>query len=123
MQLVKPPWLKIRPPTEKFHEVKKTLKKLNLVTVCEEAHCPNASECWSGGTATFMVMGDTCTRGCRFCNIKSARTGQPLDPEEPRKIAQAIAEWGLKYVVITSVDRDDLPDQGASHFAECITEH
>jgi len=119
-QLTKPPWLKIRPPTERFSDIKSTLKRLNLVTVCEEAHCPNAAECWSGGTATFMVMGDTCTRGCRFCNVKSAKLGQPLDPEEPSNLAKAIAEWGLKYVVITSVDRDDLPDQGASHFAECI---
>ena len=121
-QLLKPPWLKIRPPTEKFAEVKDTLKKLNLVTVCEEAHCPNISECWSGGTATFMVLGDTCTRGCRFCNIKSAKLGRPIDKDEPKKLAQAIAEWKLDYVVITSVDRDDLPDQGASHFAECIRE-
>jgi len=121
-QLVKPPWLKIRPPTEKFADVKSTLKKLNLVTVCEEAHCPNMSECWSGGTATFMVLGDTCTRGCRFCNIKSARIGRSIDKDEPRKLAQAIAEWKLDYVVITSVDRDDLPDQGAGHFAECIRE-
>ena len=118
----KPDWLKIRPPSEKFHEIKHTLRKLNLTTVCEEAHCPNAAECWSGGTATFMVMGDTCTRGCRFCNIKTAKEGQPLDQEEPQKIAKAIKEWKLKYVVITSVDRDDLPDQGASHFAKCITE-
>jgi len=121
-QLVKPPWLKIRPPTEKFASVKDTLKKLNLVTVCEEAHCPNISECWSGGTATFMVLGDTCTRGCRFCNVKSARLGRPIDPDEPKKLAQAIGEWKLDYIVITSVDRDDLPDQGASHFAECIRE-
>jgi len=119
-QLTKPPWLKIRPPTKKFQDIKSTLKRLNLVTVCEEAHCPNAAECWSGGTATFMVMGDTCTRGCRFCNIKSAKLGQPLDPEEPARLAKAIEEWGLDYAVITSVDRDDLPDQGASHFAECI---
>ena len=121
-QLVKPPWLKIRPPTEKFASVKETLHKLNLVTVCEEAHCPNTSECWSGGTATFMVLGDTCTRGCRFCNIKSAQIGRPIDKDEPKKLAQAIAEWKLDYVVITSVDRDDLADQGAGHFAECIRE-
>lgn len=122
VQLGKPQWLKIRPPTGKFDAVKATLRKHGLVTVCEEAHCPNISECWSGGTATFMVMGDTCTRGCRFCNVKSARFGQPLDPDEPRKIAQAVAEWGLDYVVVTSVDRDDLPDQGAGHFAACIRE-
>ena len=121
-KLKKPDWLKIRPPTQKFHDIKHTLRKLKLTTVCEEAHCPNAAECWSGGTATFMVMGDTCTRGCRFCNIKTAKEGQPLDQEEPIKIAEAIKEWKLKYVVITSVDRDDLPDQGASHFAKCIKE-
>jgi lipoyl synthase len=121
-QLIKPPWLKIRPPTQQFQRIKRTLKRLNLVTVCEEAHCPNISECWSGGTATFMVLGDTCTRGCRFCNIKSARTGNPIDENEPKKLAEAIAEWKLDYVVITSVDRDDLEDQGAIHFANCIKE-
>jgi lipoyl synthase len=121
-QLIKPPWLKIRPPSEKFADVKQTLKKHNLVTVCEEAHCPNISECWSGGTATFMVLGDTCTRGCRFCNIKTARVGQTIDKDEPRKIADAITEWKLDYIVITSVDRDDLPDQGAGHFAAVIKE-
>ncbi len=119
-QLVKPPWLKIRPPTGQFSDVKQTLRRLNLVTVCEEAHCPNISECWSGGTATFMVLGDTCTRGCRFCHVKHARVGRELDPNEPRKIAEAVAEWKLDYIVITSVDRDDLPDQGAGHFAACI---
>lgn len=121
-QLLKPTWLRIRPPSEKFQEVKETLRKHRLVTVCEEAHCPNISECWSGGTATFMVMGDTCTRGCRFCNVAKARTGKPLDTDEPRKLAKAIAEWKLNYTVITSVDRDDLPDQGAGHFAACIRE-
>lgn len=121
-QLVKPPWLKIRPPAEKFPQVKETLRRLNLVTVCEEAHCPNIPECWSSGTATFMVLGDTCTRGCRFCSIAHARAGRPIDPEEPKKLAQAVKEWGLDYVVITSVDRDDLPDQGAAHFAACIRE-
>ncbi len=119
-QLLKPAWLKIRPPTGEFEHVKKTIHDLGLVTVCEEAHCPNISECWSGGTATFMVMGDTCTRGCRFCNVSKARTGKPLDPDEPHKLAEAIAAWKLDYVVITSVDRDDLPDQGAAHFAACI---
>src|SRR3989338_6033687 len=119
-QLLKPAWLKIRPPTGKFDDVKRTMRGLGLVTVCEEAHCPNISECWSSGTATFMVMGDTCTRGCRFCNVSKARVGRPLDPDEPRKIAEAIAAWKLDYIVLTSVDRDDLPDQGASHFAACV---
>ena len=119
-RLEKPQWLKIKPPTQKFDDVKQTLREYGLVTVCEEAHCPNASECWSGGTATFMVLGDTCTRGCRFCAVPKAREGKPLDPNEPQKIAQVVQKWGLKYVVITSVDRDELADQGANHFAECI---
>jgi len=122
----KPEWLKIRLPSgesvQKYAGVKETLKGLGLVTVCEEALCPNINECWGVGTATFMVMGDTCTRGCKFCNVKTAAIGRRLDKEEPSKLAQAIKEWGLKYVVITSVDRDDLPDQGAGHFAECIRE-
>ena len=118
----KPPWLKIRPPKEHFARVKETVRKYGLHTVCEEAKCPNLSECWSGGTATFMVMGDTCTRGCRFCAVKTFFKGQPLDVDEPIKVAKAIQEWGLDYVVITSVDRDDLPDQGAGHFAKCIEE-
>ncbi len=119
----KPIWLKIRPPTtQKFESIKGTLAGLKLHTVCEEAHCPNISECWSGGTATFMVLGDVCTRGCRFCNVRKGRVGAPLDPLEPQKLAQAVKEWGLSYVVVTSVDRDDLPDQGAAHFAECIAE-
>ncbi|MFA6035439.1 MAG: lipoyl synthase [Candidatus Micrarchaeia archaeon] len=119
----KPEWLKIRPPTtEKFEGIKGTIAKLGLHTVCQEAHCPNMSECWSGGTATFMVMGDTCTRGCRFCAVSKAQEGRPLDPLEPAKLAQAVKEFGLDYVVITSVDRDELPDQGATHFANCISE-
>lgn len=122
--LPKPEWLKIRPPSQKdreaFGEVKQTLKDLKLTTVCEEAHCPNLSECWSSGTATFMVLGDTCTRGCRFCAIKTGKHGQEVDPMEPYKIAMAVEKWGLDYIVITSVDRDDLPDEGAGHFATCI---
>ena len=119
----KPNWLKIRPPTtQKFERIKGTLAGLKLHTVCEEAHCPNISECWSSGTATFMVLGDTCTRGCRFCNVRKGRQGETLDSMEPRKLALAVKEWGLTYVVVTSVDRDDLPDQGAAHFAECIRE-
>lgn len=119
----KPDWLKIKPPTtDKFSSVKEILRKHNLHTVCEESHCPNIPECWSGGTATFMVMGDTCTRGCRFCEVKSSGSPLPLDPFEPENLANAIAQLGLDYVVVTSVDRDDLPDQGSSHFARCITE-
>lgn len=117
----KPAWFKIRPPkTEPYLKVREVLRKHGLVTVCEEAHCPNIAECWSGGTATFMVMGDTCTRGCKFCAIKTASKGKPLDPEEPKKLSDAVDILKLSYVVITSVDRDDLPDGGAGHFAECI---
>lgn len=117
----KPQWLKITPPTtDKFSEIKEIMRGHNLHTVCEESHCPNIPECWSGGTATFMVMGDTCTRGCRFCEVKSSGSPLPLDKFEPENLAQAVAEMGLDYVVVTSVDRDDLPDQGSEHFAECI---
>ncbi len=123
MELLKPPWLTIRPPTtEKFHNIKQILKTHNLHTVCEESHCPNIPECWSGGTATFMVMGDTCTRACRFCAVKTGYPARPLDPNEPENLAEAIKDLELDYIVITSVDRDDLPDQGAGHFAECIKE-
>ncbi|MDO8627582.1 MAG: lipoyl synthase [Candidatus Diapherotrites archaeon] len=119
----KPEWLKIRPPTtEQYSQLRQKISGLKLVTVCQEAHCPNMAECWSGGTATFMVLGDTCTRGCRFCAIKTARKGQEVDEDEPRKLAEQIREMNLKYVVITSVDRDDLEDQGAGHFASCIRE-
>jgi lipoyl synthase len=93
---------------------------LRLTTVCEEARCPNLSECWSGGTATFMLLGELCTRGCTFCSVKTARRGEPVDPEEPQKVLEAVAQMGLRYVVLTSVDRDDLPDQGASHFANTV---
>lgn len=119
----KPEWLKVRLPSGPTYErVRETLKDLNLHTVCQESLCPNMGECWGGGTATVMVMGDTCTRGCRFCNIASAKTPPPLDPDEPRNLALAVAQLGLRYLVVTSVDRDDLPDQGASHFAACIRE-
>jgi lipoic acid synthetase len=119
----KPPWLKVRlPGSERYHAIKRQARELRLSTVCEEARCPNIGECWGGGTATFMVMGDTCTRGCRFCAVKTARRPGPLDPDEPRHIAETIAGMQLDYVVITSVDRDDLPDQGAGHFAAVIAE-
>lgn len=118
----KPEWLKIRPPkTERFAKIKHALAKRNLVTVCQEAACPNMSECWDQeGTATFMVLGDTCTRACKFCHIKTAYPAKPVDRDEPQKLAEAIAEMQLDYAVITSVDRDDLPDEGAGHFADCI---
>ena len=121
----KPEWLKLKLNLnrEKHYLIKGALRKRGLVTVCEEAHCPNIDECWANeGTATFMVMGDTCTRGCNFCNVKTGDSGKSLDPLEPAKLASAIAEMGLDYAVITSVDRDDLPDQGAHHFAACIKE-
>jgi len=117
----KPPWLKIRPPGgENYTAIKEMLRARGLHTVCEEAHCPNLSECWAGGTATFMLGGDTCTRACRFCAVKTARLPPPLDPNEPDHVAESIALMGLKYVVLTAVDRDDLEDGGAAHFAETI---
>ncbi|MDO8538365.1 MAG: lipoyl synthase, partial [archaeon] len=120
---MKPAWLKIRPPnTSEFQSLKDTISKLQLVTVCQEAHCPNMSECWSKGTATFMVLGETCTRGCKFCAVKTAMKGEEIDLLEPRKIAFAVKKFGLKYIVLTSVDRDDLKDEGAEHFANCIKE-
>lgn len=121
MPRTKPPWLKVRMPgSPRYHAIKSRARELSLATVCEEARCPNIGECWGGGTATFMVMGDTCTRGCRFCAVKTAKYPAALDPEEPRNTAVAIREMELDYVVITSVDRDDVEDAGAGHFAEVI---
>jgi lipoic acid synthetase len=91
-----------------------------IATVCEEARCPNLSECWSGGTATFMLLGETCTRGCSFCSVQTARRGEPVDPEEPGKVLYAVRTMELRYIVLTSVDRDDLPDQGSEHFARTV---
>ena len=117
----KPQWLKVPVPTgERYNWIRQRARSLNLHTVCEEARCPNISECWNGGTATFMLMGDTCTRGCRFCSVKTARLPNPLDNQEPIHIAETIRAMELDYVVLTSVNRDDLPDQGAGHFAETI---
>lgn len=122
----KPDWLKMRPPSgRRFTEIKQVLRDHDLHTVCEEANCPNLGECWSGregpGTATIMLMGDRCSRGCNFCDVETGGM-EPLDPEEPANVASAIAEIGLEYVVLTSVDRDDLSDQGAGHFAQTIEE-
>lgn len=118
-----PEWLSIKPAsTEKYNDIKKQITDLGLHTVCVEAHCPNITECWSGGTATFMVLGDTCTRGCRFCAVPKRAKGIEVDKIEPQKLAKVIKQWGLDYVVITSVCRDELPDQGSMHFAECIRE-
>lgn len=123
MQRGKPEWLKVKMPGgERYNAIKARARELKLHTVCEEAQCPNVGECWNGGTATFMVLGDTCTRGCRFCAVDTARTPAPPDANEPRNVAVAIAEMQLDYVVVTSVNRDDLPDQGAGHFAACIRE-
>jgi len=116
----KPEWLKVRISHNKtFHGVRELVKGLHLHTVCEEAACPNRGECWSLGTATFLIMGDTCTRSCGFCNVKTGRP-LPLDPDEPRRVGEAVRNMKLRYTVITSVDRDELPDAGAAHFAETI---
>ena len=117
----KPAWLRVRPPAgENYVHLKTLFRSLDLHTVCEEAHCPNVGECWGGGTATIMLMGDTCTRGCRFCAVKSGNPQGVLDLGEPEKVAMALAEMDLSYVVLTSVDRDDLPDGGAAHFAATV---
>ncbi|ORZ40635.1 hypothetical protein BCR44DRAFT_1385941 [Catenaria anguillulae PL171] len=121
-----PEWLKTDIPVgSEFQRIKKDLRGLKLHTVCEEAKCPNVGECWGGNetgtaTATIMLMGDECTRGCRFCAVKTNRAPKPLDPMEPENTAEAISRWGLDYVVLTSVDRDDLKDGGAAHFAETV---
>ncbi|MCR9244861.1 MAG: lipoyl synthase [bacterium] len=117
----KPGWLKVPIPAgETVARLSKTLRDRGLHTVCEEAKCPNMGECWDGGTATFMVLGDTCTRGCRFCAVKTHAQGVPVDAAEPEKVAEASVAMGLKYVVLTMVDRDDLPDGGAAHVAATI---
>ncbi|MDI1487015.1 MAG: hypothetical protein OHK93_006277 [Ramalina farinacea] len=124
-----PSWLQTPLPTPgsnpNLKSIKQDLRGLNLHTVCEEARCPNISDCWGGSdkaaaTATIMLMGDTCTRGCRFCSVKTAKAPPALDPHEPEHVAEALKRWGLGYVVLTSVDRDDLADGGARHFAETV---
>jgi lipoic acid synthetase len=118
----KPAWLKVRMPGGgRYEQVRRTLRELNLATVCEEASCPNMGECWGSGTATVMLMGEICTRGCRFCDVASGMPG-PLDPLEPRHLAEAVGRLGLDYLVVTSVNRDELPDGGAAHFAQAIVE-
>ncbi|MFO0599461.1 MAG: lipoyl synthase [Myxococcaceae bacterium] len=117
----KPDWLKVRlPKGEAYERVKHLVHDLKLATVCEEARCPNIAECWGGGTATVMLMGEVCTRACRFCHVKVG-SPPPLDPDEPQNLANAVRELGLEYIVVTSVNRDDRPDGGASHFAAAIT--
>ena len=120
--LKKPDWIRVKAgsPTTRFYEIKQILRESNLNTVCEEASCPNIGECFGKGTATFMIMGDKCTRRCPFCDVGHGRP-DPLDVNEPENLAKTIAQLKLKYVVITSVDRDDLRDGGAQHFADCIT--
>ena len=116
----KPAWIRVKAPTSpEYNETRKLMRELQLHTVCEEAACPNIGQCWAKGHATVMILGDTCTRACAFCNIK---TGKPLalDPHEPEHLAEAVAALKLEHVVITSVDRDDLPDGGASQFVKCI---
>lgn len=121
--MAKPEWLTIKPASgEKYGTVKSMLSCTGLGTVCTGAHCPNASECWSDGTATFMILGDICTRGCKFCAVPKNAKGSVVDATEPSKLAKAIHELGLKYAVITSVCRDDLEDQGSCHFVSCIKE-
>ena len=118
--LRKPEWIRVRAPHQaKFYEIKRILREQKLHTVCEEASCPNIGECFGKGTATFMILGDLCTRRCPFCDVAHGKP-QPPDPDEPRHLAHTIAALKLKYVVITSVDRDDLRDGGAQHFADCI---
>lgn len=116
-----PRWISVKLPGDgRYHAVRQRLASLDLHTVCEEAFCPNIAECWGGGTATFMILGDVCTRGCRFCNVTSGHPDQPPDPREPDRLVQAVETMGLRYVVITSVDRDDLPDQGSGHFLRAV---
>ena len=119
--LRKPDWIRVKAPVSKgFSETREIVRSKNLHTVCEEAACPNIGECWDKKHATMMIMGDTCTRACAFCNVKTGLPGA-LDPDEPQNVADAVREMGLKHVVITSVDRDDLEDGGAQHFANVVT--
>src|ERR1700728_3131441 len=116
----KPPWIRVRAPgSPVFAETLSLVREFKLATVCEEARCPNIGECWDKRHATFMIMGDTCTRACAFCNVRTGLPG-PLDGDEPKRVADAVARLGLSHVVVTSVDRDDLADGGARHFARTI---
>lgn len=117
----KPPWLRVRVGGgEAYRKVRDTVHEHRLATVCEESHCPNIGECWSNGTATIMLMGSVCTRACRFCSVDTGNPGGWLDADEPAHAAESVALMGLRYVVLTSVDRDDLPDGGAAHYAACV---
>ena len=119
----RPGWFRAKAPGgegSRYMELRQSLSDLKLNTVCDEASCPNVGECWEGGTATIMLLGDTCTRGCRFCNVKTDAAPAKPDEEEPFAAAAAVASWGVDYIVLTSVDRDDLPDGGAGHFARTV---
>lgn len=119
----RPDWFHVPAPGgqhTKFEELQKSIKGLGLHTVCEEAKCPNIGECWNGGTGTIMLLGDTCTRGCKFCAVKTSSKPPPPDPLEPFKTAAALSQWNISYVVMTSVDRDDMEDGGAQHFATTV---
>ena len=118
----RPEWMKVRAPSanSQYFEVKSLMRAGGLVTICEEARCPNIGECWGRGTATFQILGDTCTRACRYCYVHSGKPDGPPDPLEPLRLAQAAAQMELKHVVVTSVDRDDVPDRGAGHYAATI---
>ena len=119
----KPDWIRVRSPNSPvYRETNDIVRAHSLVTVCEEAGCPNIGECWSKKHASFMIMGDTCTRACAFCNVRTGMPG-PLDPDEPEHVGDAVAKLGLTHVVVTSVDRDDLADGGAEHFARTIRGH
>ena len=118
----RPEWMKVRAPSadSRYLEVRNLIHGQSLHTICEEARCPNISECWGRGTATFQILGDTCTRACRYCFVNSGKPEHPPDPLEPLRLAQTAAQMGLKHVVVTSVDRDDVPDRGAGHYAATI---
>jgi lipoic acid synthetase len=118
----RPEWMKVRAPSasSRYFEVRSLIHGQHLHTICEEARCPNIAECWGRGTATFQILGETCTRACRYCYVRSGRPEHPPDPLEPMRLAQTAAQMGLKHVVVTSVDRDDLPDKGAGHYAATI---
>src|SRR5438128_9200423 len=118
----RPEWMKVRAPSasSKYFDVKKLIHGASLHTICEEARCPNIAECWGRGTATFQILGDTCTRACRYCYVHSGKPDGPPDPLEPLRLAAAAAKMGLNHVVVTSVDRDDLPDKGSAHYAATI---
>jgi lipoyl synthase len=118
----RPEWMKVRAPSadSRYFDVKKLIHGQSLHTICEEARCPNIAECWGRGTATFQILGETCTRACRYCYVNSGKPEHPPDPLEPFRLAQVAAQMGLKHVVVTSVDRDDVPDRGAGHYAATI---